>query len=57
MKSPFNITLASRTNMVALATVTLGVAKLLYPELDIDSSPEVLILGGLGLLYVREAVG
>ena len=43
--------------MVALASVFLGVLKLAIPTIAITAAPEVLIVTGLGMLYLREAVG
>jgi len=56
MKNLLEFDKKSRTNLVALASVALGVLKLIIPALAISVAPSILILNGLGMLYLREAL-
>lgn len=58
MKAPWSISLANRTNLVALATVAAGLIKMFRPELaEFEGDALQLITTGLGMLYIREAIG
>lgn len=58
MKNPLDISLQSRTNLVALATIAAGLFKMFLPELaNFSGDPLVLITTGLMGLYIRESVG
>ncbi len=55
IKNPFEFSLKSRTNLIALATVLGGIFKMLFPEIaNYDGDPLMLITAGLGLIYLRE---
>lgn len=55
VKNPFEFSLKSRTNLIALATVLGGVFKMFWPEYaNYGGDPLLLITGGMGLIYLRE---
>jgi len=58
MKNLLEFDKKSRTNMVALASVALGVLKIAFPIVlvAVTVAPSILILNGLGMLYLREAL-
>ena len=51
----FRITLSSRTVVVGLVSIGLGVAALVF-DIPIQAPPELLITTGLGMIYMREAI-
>ena len=51
----FRVKLSSRTVVVGLVSVGLGVAALFF-DIGIQSAPEVLITTGLGMMYLREGI-
>lgn len=53
MKNLWDIPFNSRTVWTGIASIGLGIAKLIWPEIEIHSDPEQLILFGTGLIYLR----
>ncbi len=63
MKNLANVSLKSRTNIIGFANIALGLFKIIgapyLPEMVsmIPDSPVLLITAGLGMIYMREAIG
>ncbi len=46
----------SRTTVIGMVTIALGIAKMIKPDLGIEAPAEVLISGGLTAIYLRAGV-